>query len=76
MQIPVSHHAAGRLENELRSAGYVMAETSYEPSETILRIALPDGANAIADAGERLASMTAGASALRLRGTDWVDVPG
>jgi uncharacterized YigZ family protein len=74
--IPVPHHAAGKLENDLRSAGYVMAETSYGPSETILRVALPDDANAIADAGERLASMTAGASGLQLRGTEWVDVQG
>ncbi|MFF2296458.1 IMPACT family protein [Arthrobacter sp. NPDC058127] len=72
--IPVPHQAAGRLENDLRSAGYVMAETSYEPSETILRVALPDDPGAIADAGERLASMTGGASGLQLRGTEWVDV--
>ncbi|WP_284981372.1 YigZ family protein [Arthrobacter sp. efr-133-TYG-118] len=72
--IPVPHYAAGRLENDLRSAGYVMAETSYEPSGTILRVALPDDAIAIADAAERLASMTAGASLLQLRGTEWVDV--
>ncbi|MEV8147513.1 YigZ family protein [Arthrobacter sp. NPDC080073] len=72
--IHVPHHAAGRLENDLRSAGYVMAETSYEPSGTILRVALPDDAIAIADAGERLASMTGGASLLHLRGTEWVDL--
>lgn len=72
--IPVPHQAAGRLENDLRSAGYVMAETSYEPSETILRVALPDDPGAIADARERLASLTGGASGLHLRGTEWVDV--
>ncbi|MFH5877684.1 IMPACT family protein [Arthrobacter sp. NA-172] len=74
--VAVPHHAAGRLENDLRSAGYVMAETSYGPTETILRLALPDGASAIADAGERLASMTSGASGLQPQGTEWVDVPG
>ncbi len=74
--IPGPHHAAGKLENDLRAAGYVMTETSYGPSETILRVALPDEASAISDAGERLASMTAGASGLHLRGTEWVDLPG
>jgi uncharacterized YigZ family protein len=72
--IPVPHHAAGRLENDLRSAGYVMAETSYEPTETVLRVALPDEADAIAGAGERVASMTGGTSGLHVRGTEWVDL--
>ncbi|GAA4032145.1 YigZ family protein [Arthrobacter methylotrophus] len=75
-EIAVPHQAAGRLENDLRSAGFVMAETSYEPAETILRLALPDDPQVIADAGERLASMTGGTAGLRLQGTEWVDVPG
>lgn len=74
--IAVAHHAAGRLENELRSAGYVMGGTSYEPAETILRLALPDDPASIDDAAERLAAMTGGTSVLQLRGTEWVDLPG
>lgn len=73
--IAVAHHAAGRLENELRSTGYVMGETSYEPTETTLRLALPDNPASIDDAAERLAAMTGGTSVLQLRGTEWVDLP-
>lgn len=73
--VSVPHAAAGRLENDLRSAGYVMAETGYGPSETVLRLALPDEPAALDDAGARLASMTAGAAVLQPEGTEWVDVP-
>ncbi|UVJ41473.1 YigZ family protein [Arthrobacter sp. CJ23] len=72
--VSVPHAAAGRLENELRSAGYVMAETGYGPSETVLRLALPDEPAAIDDAGARLASLTAGAAVLQPEGTEWIDV--
>ncbi|WP_091467317.1 IMPACT family protein [Paenarthrobacter nitroguajacolicus] len=73
--IDVPHAEAGRLENELRSAGYVMAETGYEPRHTVLRVALPDDAAAISAARSRLASLTAGNLELRPQGTEWVDVP-
>jgi uncharacterized YigZ family protein len=69
------HADAGRLENDLRSAGYVMAETGYEPRHTILRVALPDDDAAISEAHARLASLTSGNLELRLQGTEWVDVP-
>ncbi|MBO1269421.1 IMPACT family protein [Arthrobacter cavernae] len=74
--VSVPHAAAGRLENELRAAGYVMAETGYGPSETVLRLALPDEPAAINDAGARLASLTAGAAVLQPEGTEWIDVQG
>lgn len=73
--IDVPHGEAGRLENELRSAGYVMAETGYEPRHTVLRVALPDDAAAISAARSRLASLTAGNLELRPQGTEWVDIP-
>jgi uncharacterized YigZ family protein len=71
----VPHAAAGRLENDLRAAGYVMAETSYGAQHTVLRVALPDDAGKISAAAERLQSLTAGSAALTLEGTEWVDVP-
>ena len=73
--VDVPHAEAGRLENELRNAGYVMAETGYEPQHTILRIALPDDAATLSEARARLASLTAGSLELRPQGTEWVDVP-
>jgi uncharacterized YigZ family protein len=67
--------AAGRLENDLRAAGFVMGETGYGGQHTVLRVALPDEPAAIAAAAERLQSLTAGSATLTREGTEWVDVP-
>lgn len=73
--VRVPHAAAGRLENDLRAAGYAMAATGYEPQSTVLRLALPDSPDVLAEAAERLAAMTSGSSELEPEGTDWVDLP-
>jgi uncharacterized YigZ family protein len=73
--VRVPHAAAGRLENDLRAAGYVMAETGYESESTVLRLALPDSPGVLAEAAERLAALTAGSADLEPEGTDWVDGP-
>lgn len=73
--VEVAHSGAGRLENDLRAAGYVMAETSYGARNTVLRIALPDQADELGRAAERLAAMTAGNAVLVAGGTEWIDVP-
>ncbi|MGM9470500.1 IMPACT family protein [Pseudarthrobacter sp. YS3] len=71
----VPHAAAGRLENDLRAAGFAMAETSYGAQETVLRLAIPDTPADIAAASERLLSLTGGKVALAPGGTEWIDVP-
>jgi uncharacterized YigZ family protein len=73
--VAVPHAVAGRLENELRAAGYVMADTSYEAQNTVLRLALPDDPAALDEAAERLAALSAGRAALVPGGSEWVDVP-
>ncbi|MDQ0821153.1 putative YigZ family protein [Arthrobacter sp. V4I6] len=73
--VPVPHTAAGRLENDLRAAGYVMADTSYEAQNTTLRIALPDDPAGLDEAAERLAGLSAGRAVLVPGETEWVDVP-
>ena len=73
--VAVPHTAAGRLENDLRAAGYLMADTSYEAQNTILRIALPDDPAGLDAAAERLAALTAGSAVLVPGETEWVDVP-
>ena len=73
--VEVPHSAAGRLENDLRAAGYVMAETGYGAQNTVLRIALADHADELARAAERLAAMTAGSAVLVPGETEWIDVP-
>ncbi|UZX03356.1 YigZ family protein [Arthrobacter sp. CDRTa11] len=71
----VPHAAAGRLENDLRAAGFVMAETGYGAQDTILRLAIPDEPADIAAATDRVLSLTAGKATLRPGGTEWIDVP-
>jgi uncharacterized YigZ family protein len=67
--------SAGRLENDLRAAGFVMGATSYGGRDTVLRVALPDEPASIDAAAERLRSLTAGSATLTREGTEWVDVP-
>lgn len=71
----VPHAVAGRLENDLRAAGLVMAETSYGAQDTMLRLAVPDDAAEISAATERVLSLTAGRTELTPAGTEWIDVP-
>ncbi|MCQ9164717.1 YigZ family protein [Arthrobacter sp. STN4] len=73
--IAAPHAAAGRLENELRSAGYVMTGNGYDAVNTQVGLAMPDDADVIAAAQERLASLTAGQGTLAPAGLDWVDTP-
>ncbi len=72
--VEVPHSAAGKLENDLRAASYVMAETGYGAENTVLRIALPDHADELERAAEGLAAMTAGTAVLRPEETEWIDV--
>lgn len=71
----VPHAVAGRLENDLRAVGLVMAETSYGAQDTMLRLAVPDDAAEISAATERVLSLTAGRTELTPAGTEWIDVP-
>ncbi|KQR63478.1 Xaa-Pro dipeptidase [Arthrobacter sp. Leaf337] len=73
--VEVPHSAAGRLENDLRAAGYVMAETSYGARTTVLRVALADQPDELDRAAARLASLTAGSAVLRPEEAEWIDVP-
>lgn len=73
--VRVGHAVAGRLENDLRAAGYVMAETGYEAQTTVLRLALPDDPDELARAAARVAAMSAGSASLLPGESEWIDVP-
>ena len=73
--VPVQHAVAGRLENDLRAAGYVIAETRYEAQTTVLRLALPDDPEELARAADRVAAMSAGSASLLPGETEWIDAP-
>ena len=74
-RVAVPHGEAGRLENELRSAGYVMTGNEYDAVDTQIGLAMADDETAIAAAVARLASLSAGRHTLSPAGTDWVDTP-
>ena len=73
-QVQVAHAEAGRLENDLRSSGFVMTGNSYDASNTLVGLAVADDLVKIGAARERLASFTAGRAELTGVGTTWVDV--
>lgn len=73
--VAVPHAQAGRLENDLRCAGYVMTGNTYDGAETQLGLAMSDDEQVITAAVERLAALTAGRCALTAAGNDWVDTP-
>ncbi len=72
--VSLPHAAAGRLENELRSAGYTMTGNGYDAVLTHMGLAMPDEPAAIEAARHRLASLTAGGATLEASGTGWVDL--
>ena len=72
--VPASHAGAGRLENELRSAGYTVRGTEYGAAGAVITVALPDVPGSTADFQERLAALTAGDTAAELLATEWIDL--
>ena len=73
--VAAPHAQAGRLENDLRTAGYVMTGNTYDAEHTHVGLAMADDTKVIAAAVERLASLTAGSASLTAVGIDWVDTP-
>ncbi|PYI65298.1 YigZ family protein [Arthrobacter livingstonensis] len=71
--VSVPHADAGRVENELRTAGCVMTGNSYGAERTDVGLAIADDAAVIAAVQDRLASLSAGHSTLVPVGVDWVD---
>ncbi|EMQ97042.1 YigZ family protein [Paeniglutamicibacter gangotriensis] len=72
--VEADYAAAGRLENDLRSAGVQVLGTDYGDSAATLRVALNDDATILTGFNDRLATLTAGASHAEDLGTEWVDV--
>lgn len=71
--VTVAHAQAGRLENDLRSSGYLLAQTRYEASATVLTLALADDPRTISEAADRVATLTSGAASVVAGATEWTD---
>ncbi|MFD1214397.1 IMPACT family protein [Arthrobacter sp. GCM10027362] len=72
--VPAPHAGAGRLENELRSAGLTVLGTGYEERGALINVALADQPEVVEAFHARLAALTAGGPAPEPRGTKWVDL--
>lgn len=73
--VALAHGDAGRIENELRSAGYSMTGNSYGAQETKIGFAVADQTAVIDAVADRLASLTGGHGILVSAGSCWVDSP-
>ena len=71
VEVPITQ--IGRLETTLRAQGVQVLPTEYLAEHALLRIAMPDLAEELAAATERLASLTAGRAAPVLGAAGWVD---
>ena len=72
--VPASHAGAGRLENDLRSAGYTVRGTEYGAGGAVITVALPDVPGSTVNFQEHLASLTAGDTSAELLATEWIDL--
>ncbi len=72
--VPAGHAEAGRLENDLRTAGIEVAGTEYGPAGARITVALPDTAGTADGFRDRLAALTAGASTPEPLRTEWIDL--
>ncbi|MBF4995095.1 YigZ family protein [Arthrobacter gandavensis] len=72
--VPASHGGAGRLENDLRGAGYTVRGTEYGDRGAVITVALPDAPDSTDGFRERLAALTAGDVSAELLATEWIDL--
>jgi uncharacterized YigZ family protein len=72
--VPAGHAAAGRLENDLRSAGFEVLGSDYQADGVRIQVALEDTAESVRLFHDRLAALTGGGPAPIPNGTRWVDL--
>lgn len=70
--LAVPHAEAGRVENDLRAAGFVVTGTDYAELATVRVATPPDQQDALTTL---VASTTAGSGVLVPGGQEWVDAP-
>ena len=68
------HGEVGRVENDLRSAGFTVLGTDYAGPQATMTVGLDDADDALDNFNARLASMTPGALVAEAVGTQWQDL--
>ena len=72
--IGVSHAQAGRLENDIRTAGLQVLGTEYA-DQALISVGVFDRPESLKEAEEIITSITSGAGSIVWGGTEWVDIP-
>lgn len=66
--------AAGRWENELRSADVAVLGTDYDTAGVRFTLGIPDAPDEVAALEAEIAALSQGSTSLELLGTGWVDL--
>lgn len=75
LTVRLAHVDAGRIEDDVRTAGYTVLPTRYEADAAVLTLAVPDCESDVQSALDTVTSLTAGNYTPELGGVDWHDVP-
>lgn len=75
LSVRLDHSDAGRIEDDVRTAGFTVLPTSYEADAAVLTLAVPDRETDVQEALDTVTSLTAGNYTPELGGVDWHDIP-
>lgn len=75
LSVPLAHSDAGRIEDDVRTAGFTVLPTRYEAHAAVLTIAVPDREIDVQNALDTVTSLTSGQYTPELGDIDWYDVP-
>ena len=73
-EVPVGFAEAGKLENDVRSAGLHVVGTEYGAGHATLKVAFEDDAESLDRVRRTILSLSAGTCEARPGGTEWVDL--
>ncbi|KQV16119.1 MULTISPECIES: YigZ family protein [unclassified Kitasatospora] len=73
LTVAVDHTRAGRLDNDLRAAGYVVRELSYQAAGVRIEVGVPEPE--VTEFHAWLAEATGGSAVAEATGRDFVEVP-
>ncbi|WP_223841963.1 DUF1949 domain-containing protein [Kocuria sp. cx-455] len=74
LTVRLAHADAGRVEADVRAAGFAVLPTRYAADAAVLTLAVPDREFDVRAALDTVTSLTAGQYTPHLGGVDWYDI--
>lgn len=74
LAVRLSHADAGRIEDDVRTAGFTVLPTEYEADAAVLTIAVPDRDSEVRTAVDTVTSLTAGQYTPQPGDVEWHDI--